>query len=276
MKASQEHYTIGVALVEALEPLIDVCLDTGITSPEFEKLLRVAFVLRAFDKLPKHKNSGRGPTVNKVSVATGLAWDEVAKIQSAGGHSAAKGMMGARERTSSKAARVIEGWTTDPKFHTSGGHPVDLPIKRAGTRPTWRDLVAKYASSTHPGTLMKEMSRTGQLQIIEGEIVRFKRAKTRRGGLTPAAIADASRKVKRLGATLYQSLQDGDSSGVYDETASLKVSTEQMARMRPILERQIKTFLQALENEFRGREALDKPKKHQEFGVGVFSWKERR
>ena len=45
----------------ALEPLIDVCLKIGVTSPEIESLLRVAFVQRAFVKLPRHRRTGRGP-----------------------------------------------------------------------------------------------------------------------------------------------------------------------------------------------------------------------
>lgn len=90
---------------------------------------------------------------------------------------------------------------------------------------------------------MKEMSRTGLVQIVDGE-------------------------------TVYQSLQDADSSGLYDETARLRVSAEQMARMHPVVERQIKTFLQALENEFRGREVAENAKTLHEYGVGVFSWKD--
>jgi hypothetical protein len=44
MKASQEHYDVARALSAMLKPFIDVCLKIGITSPEIESLVRVAFV----------------------------------------------------------------------------------------------------------------------------------------------------------------------------------------------------------------------------------------
>ena len=85
MKPSQEHYDVARALSAALEPLIDVCLAIGITSPEIESLMRVAFVQRAFAKLPRHVNTGRGPSDTRVSLAAGVHRSEVSKIRAAGG-----------------------------------------------------------------------------------------------------------------------------------------------------------------------------------------------
>jgi len=272
VKSSQEHYNIGVALVEALEPLVDVCLATGVTSPEFESLLRVVFVLRAFDKLPRHKNSGKPPTANKVALATGINWEDVAKIKAAGGPSAAKEMMRAREQTSSKAARVVQGWTTDARFLTSGGLPIDLPIKRNREKRSFQDLVSKYAPSTHAGTLLKEMTRRGQVQVIDGEIVRYRRASSRLAGFSPQAIGVASKHVKKLGQTLFDNLSDSTAPTFYDESRTIKISTEQLALIRPILERRTQAFLKAVEAEFstRGREVKDT---ETDMGVSVFSWR---
>jgi hypothetical protein len=274
MKSSQEHYNIGVALAQALEPLVDVCLATGVTSPEFESLLRVVFVLRAFEKLPRHKNSGKPPTANKVALATGINWEDVAKIKAAGGPSAAKEMMQARERTSSKAARVVHGWTTDPRFLTSGGLPLDLPIKRNREKRSFKDLVSKYAPSTHAGTLLKEMTRREQVQVIDGEIVRYRRATTRLGGLSPQAIAEASKRVKKLGQTLFENLSDSATPTFYDESETINLSAEQIALVRPILERRARTFLKAIETEFAGRGRAVKDEEA-ELGVSVFSWKNK-
>lgn len=270
MKSSQDHYNVGAALVEALEPLVDVCLETGITSPEFESLLRVAFVLRAFEKLPRHARSGRAPTANKVALATGVSWNDVAQIHAGRGPSAAKELMQARERKSSIAARVVQGWTTDARFMTSGGLPLDLPIKRNRDRRSFQDLVAKYAPSVHAGATLKEMTRRGLVQVVDGEIVRYRRSTARLSGLTPAAIAEASRRVKHLGETLYKGLVDETSSHVYDQTEPIKISPEQLALIRPILERRVKAFLRNIENEFSDRKVDGV--EDAAFGVGVFSW----
>jgi hypothetical protein len=271
MKSSQEHSNIGMALIEALEPLIDVCLGTGITSPEFESLLRVAFVLRAFEKLPRHKNSGRAPTANKVALAVGVNWEDVAQIRDSGGPIAAREMMQARERTSSKAARVVQGWTTDPRFMNSGGMPLDLPIRRSRERRSFKDLVGKYAPSTHPGSLLKEMTRREQVEVLDGEIVRYRRATTKLTGLTPQAIAEASKYVKRLGQTVFANLSDDTPATFFDETGTIKISAAQLALIRPIIERRARTFLNALESEF-GARGLEVRDEETEFGVGVFSW----
>jgi hypothetical protein len=269
MKASQEHYAIGTALIEALEPIIDVCLDTGISSLEIERILRGAFVARAFEKLPRHPKSGRPPTANKVAFATGLTWDEVAKVRSTGKKTTPKEET--REQGASTSAKVIDGWTKDPAFMTSGGHPSDLPIQRIGKHRSFKDLVKKYAPKTPFGTLLKELTRRGHVQVLEGEIVRFKRATAKRGGMTPSAIAEASGKVKKLADNLYQALGDGEPKQVYEESETLKLSAEQIALIRPMLERRVKAFLQSVENEFRGH--TDKHRvEEQEFGVSVFSW----
>ena len=93
MKPSQEHNDVARALSAALEPLIDVCLAIGVTSPEIESLLRVAFVQRAFAKLPRHATTGRGPSDSRVSLAAGVHRSEVSKIRAAGGTTSAKGTM---------------------------------------------------------------------------------------------------------------------------------------------------------------------------------------
>ena len=272
MKASQEQYAVGAALIDALEPIIDVCLNTGITSPELEKILRAAFVARAFEKLPKHPKSGRPPTANKVAFATGLSWSDISKVKSAPRAGAAKKLLETREQSPSKAARVIEGWLKDPLFLTSGGHPSDLPLKRLGKHRSFKDLTAKYAPHTPFGTLLKELTRRGHVQVMDGEIVRFKRATARRGGMTATAIADASQKVKRLADNLYQGLIDQNVEILYEESPPLRLSEQQVALMRPRLERLIKSFLNSVENESRTYDESDLGEKV-DFGVSVHSWR---
>lgn len=269
MKSSPEHAKIGMALVAALQPLVDVCLATGVTSPEFESLLRVAFVLRAFDKLPRHETSGRGPTANQVAVACGVNWEDVARIRDSGGLVAAQELMQARERSSSKVGRVVQGWTTDPRFMTSGGSPLNLPIRRNRERRSFADLVAKYAPSTHPGTLLKQMTRRGQVDILEDEIVRFRRSTERQGGLTPAAIAAATKHVKQLAETLFANLGDPNSPMHQEDTDTLRVSAEEFARIRPTLEKRFDAFVRSLKTEYpkRAGEVKDEVR----FRVSVYS-----
>jgi hypothetical protein len=272
MKQAQEHSDIARALSAALEPLIDVCLAIGVTSPEIESLLRATFVQRAFAKLPRHATTGRGPSDSRVSLAAGVHRSEVSKIRAAGGTTSAKGTMKTKERLYSKSARILAGWTSDPRFTTSGGQPLDLPKERNKQHRSFEDLVDKYAPGNHPGSVLKELKRRGNVELIDPDIIRFKSLSTRTSGATEANVAQAAKRLKRLGETLFQNILETHQARVYLETKSILLSAKELALIRPVLERRAKTFLEALENEFRARSATSLHDNAKKIGVSVFSW----
>jgi len=47
VKRQSDNYDVAKALSAALEPVIDVCLQIGIISPELESLLRATFAVMA-------------------------------------------------------------------------------------------------------------------------------------------------------------------------------------------------------------------------------------
>jgi hypothetical protein len=274
MKSSQEHTDVARALSAALEPLIDVCLAIGITSPEIESLLRATFVQRAFVKLPRHSRTGRAPSDSKVSLAAGVHRSEVSKIRAAGGAAGAKETMETKQRLYSKSARVLLGWTTDPRFMTSGGLPLDLPIEPNKQRRGFEDLVDKYAPSTHPGSVLKELRRRGNVALLGDDIVRFKGTTIRSSGLTKSNVAGAARRIKRLGDTLVHNIVNAEQSRLYAETKTLSLNAEQLALIRAVLERRAKTFVTALESECQTRIVDSVHGNAKRMGVSVFAWEE--
>jgi len=274
MKPSQEHTDVARALSAALEPLIDVCLTLGITSPEFESLLRATFVQRALVKLPRHARTGRGPSDSKVGLAAGVHRSEVGRIRAAGGAAGAKGTMERKQRLYSKSARVLLGWTTDPRFVTGGGQPLDLPMERSKQRRSFEDLVDKYAPGNHPGSVLKELRRRGNVVLLDGDIVRFKGTTTRSSGLTKSTVAAAARSIKHLGDTLVHNIVSAEQSRLYAETKTLILSTEQLALIRFVLERRARTFIAALESECESRIVTGGNGKAKRMGVSVFAWEE--
>jgi Family of unknown function (DUF6502) len=272
MKQSTKNYDVARALSAAFDPLIDVCLQLGITSPELESLLRSAFVQRAFDKLPPHSRTGSPPTTNKVSVATGVHRNEVSKIR-AGGSAMARETMQIKGQLYSKTARVLHGWSTDPRFTASGGSPLDLPLERNKQRRSFEDLVDKYAPGSHPGTVLKELRRRGNVELLDGDILRFKSASVQAKGVTPANVSKAALRMNRLGKTLFQKISDPEQARLYEETGKITLSARQMEIIRPILEERAKTFIKSVESEFVARGVKDADDQRS-IGVGVFSWDE--
>jgi hypothetical protein len=274
MKPSQQHADVARALSAALEPLIDVCLTIGITSPEIESLLRATFVQRAFVKLPRHSRTGRGASDSKVSLAAGVHRGEVGKIRAAGGAAGAKGTIEKKQRLYSKSARVLLGWTSDPRFLTSGGLPLDLPMERSKQRRGFEDLVEKYAPGNHPGSVLKELRRRGNVDLLGDDIVRFKGTTTRSSGLTKSNVAGAAHRMKRLGDTLVHNIVNADHARLYAETKTLTLNTEQLALIRAVLERRAKTFIAALESECETRIVDGDKGTAKRMGVSVFAWEE--
>ena len=273
MKSTQERSDVARALSEALEPLIDVCLTLGITSPEIESLLRATFVQRAIEKLPRHSRTGWGPSDSKVGLAAGVHRNEVSRIRAAGGAAGAKGTMEKKQRLYSKSARVLLGWTTDPRFMTSGGLPLDLPLERSKQRRSFEDLVDKYAPGHHPGSVLKELRRRGNVDLLN-DIVRFKGTAIRSSGLSKSNVAGAARRIKRLGDTLVHNIVSAQQSRLYAETKAFSLDVEQHALIRAVLERRAKTFITALESECQTRIVTGVGGNAKRMGVSVFAWEE--
>ena len=260
------------ALSEALKPLVRVCLNLGVPSLDLERIVRETFILEAFKHLPKHPKSGSPPTAHKVSLATGLSRTLVATVKKQGALAPSK--KGERPWGLPAAARVIEGWSTDPKFQTSGGSPLDLPVKPLSGKRSFHELVDKYAPSTHQGALLKELVRRGQVEVLEGDLVRFKRASARKAGLSAVALHDASKRLGRIGQTLYQTLQDEKVSSVAEETKPVRLTPAQLALLMPRIERRVVAFVKSIESELQTAYRVEDAADAKEFGVGIYSWDE--
>jgi len=63
-------------------------------------------------------------------------------------------------------------------------------------------------------------------------------------------------------------------SRLYTETKTIGLSAKQLALIRPVLERRAKTFLAAVEAEFRTRNETELQENTKRVGVSVFSWEE--
>jgi hypothetical protein len=274
VKPQPENYDVAKALSAALEPVIDVCLQIGITSPELESLLRATFVQRAFVRLPRHATTGRAPSDSRVSLAAGVHRAEVSRIRAAGGTTSARQRMQTKERLYSRGARVLHGWTTDSKFLSTSGLPLNLPMEASRQHRSFEELVDKYAAGNHPPTVLKELQRRGNVDLLDGDIVRYRSSTARPRGATEANVARAAKRVKRLGDTLFRSLLDPEHVHLDVETKPINLTTQQLAALIPEIERSANLYLAGIERQFRARGATgvqDNPKR---VGVNIFSWHE--
>ena len=73
------------------------------------------------------------------------------------------------------------------------------------------------------------MRRRGNVELLKGNILRFKSANTQAKGVTPATVSKAALRMNRLGKTLFQKILDPEQVRLYEETGKIMLSARQMA-----------------------------------------------
>jgi hypothetical protein len=266
-KIARDRVDVARALGLALEPVVDLCLETGLTSPELETMLRAVFVRRALAKLPPTGRLGKPASDVRVGLAVGLHRNEVRRLRSSRDYA---GMVKRQRRH--RAGRLMVGWTTDPKFTTAGGQPKDLPITSDESGPTFEDLARTYLPGISAGSALRELRRHSLVQILPDEIVRLRRLRTRPAGLSAANIAQASGALQRLTSTLLFNLGHADTPRLHMEMKDLSVLRARLPLVRAVLDRRARTFVHALDDELRVESSVRRGGPKSRVGLVVLAW----
>jgi hypothetical protein len=174
MKSKIEH-KLQAAVVRLLKPLVRILLRNGIPFGVFEELARWTYVDVAFQEssLP-----GRKLTDSRVSIITGLSRKEVSRlkeIEAPEDNEAAPRY--------NRAARVISGWTRDPRFLDMNGQPAKLSLQD-GER-SFGDLVKAHGGDVPSRAVFDELLRVGSIAATEdGYIELVQRAYVPNTGLS--------------------------------------------------------------------------------------------
>ena len=144
---------LRVVVQRVLRGLADLMIDADLSMQEFEDIAKRAYVSVASSRAAR----GNG-TVNlsQVAAITGLNRAEVKTL-----------FNGARPATQavqkSRAARVVDGWTTDPLFATRTGSPRILQL---GEGPqSFSELVRRYAGDIPPRAILDRLERLGLVTV---------------------------------------------------------------------------------------------------------------
>ena len=152
MKSKIEH-KLQAAVVRLLKPLVRILLRNGIPCGVFEELARWTYVDVAFQEssLP-----GRKLTDSRVAIITGLSRKEVSRLKSI----EAPEDNEAAERFN-RAARVISGWTRDPRFLDIHGQPARLTLQEGEF--SFGELVKAYGGDVPTRAVFDELLRVGSI-----------------------------------------------------------------------------------------------------------------
>src|ERR1700722_10592727 len=145
--------------MSAMEPLVQLFLELGITSPEAESLLRSLFVHQARAWLAQASDGGGKPSDVRISLVTGVHRNFVRRILAETPRIAA-----ARAQKGHPAERLLDAWHSDPAYLDSSGKPRDLPER--GPKPSFYSLASAYIPGAAPGVVLEELRRAGVVQML--------------------------------------------------------------------------------------------------------------
>ena len=270
MAGSENRFERAQRLSAAFDPIIDVCLRLGVNARELESLLRVQFVKRLADTLPKSAYSGPVPSNAQIALASGLDRQEVQRIRGGGTKKSAQQRMRKKSQAHSKSQRLIDTWRTDSRFLNNSGGPLALPISREFTDgPSFAELVSKAMPSRKWRLVLEDLRRRGVIQITD-EIVRLRRvAPALPNELNAQALEALAQHMSGVGESILSGVEnpagDETSLALFATSEVSGVPPEQIPALRAAMEALVATFMQGVREEGRKK----KGKRDKKAGVVI-------
>jgi hypothetical protein len=177
--------------------LARVLLRYSISAQEAEQLLRRAFVeVAARD----HGLRGRPTSKSRIASLTGLSRKEVASLLEQPAH------LTSQRAAPNRAIRVVSAWTREPAYQ-NGGDPAPLPLSGAGA--TFESLVVRYSGDVPYRAMLRDLQRTGIVDLRDGTVHLVERAFVPRGD-DLALLPLVGEEPAALLQTIDYNLQAGD------------------------------------------------------------------
>lgn len=154
------------AVMASLRPLARMLMKAGVTYPQFDEMMRRAFIDESFSD----RSVGRVMNTSRVAVRTGLSRKEVARFRQG---------MSSRETVASpyqigRPARALQLWYSDPDFLDDLGNPRDLAFD--GEDPSFTTLIKRVGGDVPAGAVRAELlSAAGMVELPNGRFRAQKR-----------------------------------------------------------------------------------------------------
>jgi hypothetical protein len=234
--------TMAQAAMSAVEPLVELLIELGVTSPEAESLLRGVFVHKTREWLARQSSSVAEPSDARISLVTGVHRNFVRRILAE-----PPKIADAREKKSNHANRLLQAWYSDPVYLDTSGKPRDLPEK--GGRPSFQSLSMTYVPGAAPGVVLDQLKSAGLVQMLSEHRLRV-RSRTFRGhGFSLNSIAEVGSRARELLDTLRHNVQQSDSRRFCESMRVIEVEPGRLAAVRDLVSRRASTFLAGMEHE---------------------------
>ena len=228
---------ISSAIIKLMRPLVRILLRNGIPFRTFAELAKRVYVSVASEEFAIE---GRKASVSRVSVITGLSRKEISRVRELGEHE--KDISVQRYN---RAARVISGWVSDPKFHDEAGDPKELAVGNGEI--SFAQLVRLYSGDVPVRAILDELVRVGSVtRTGKGRVRLLERAYVPHTGEADK-IGILGTDVADLMSTIDHNLTDGEKEPMFQRKVSYdNLPVEAMKEIRKLSARHAQELLELL------------------------------
>lgn len=142
-----------------LRPIVRMLLRLGISANEVNDLVRWLYVDEFYNR--KEFWHRRKPFGARAALLSGLSRKEVNRLSKI--DSPDEAILTDQQN---RAARVMAGWVTDPRF-SANGRPATLPIEARDKMASFERLVQLYSGDLTTRTVLDELVRAGCVKLDE-------------------------------------------------------------------------------------------------------------
>jgi hypothetical protein len=150
------------AASETLRPIVRRLLEMGVPFGALEISLRDLFVRVAESELAA---PAKRQTDSRIALVTGINRKEIKRIRSAKPQRKPPQSFSINQATS-----LISRWRSDPETTDGRGRPLPLPY-RSARGASFMKLARKLTGDLAPGVLLKELVRSGTVEVRERNVV---------------------------------------------------------------------------------------------------------
>jgi hypothetical protein len=165
--------------------------------------LQIAAKVACIGEAAKTAHLGNRLNHSRIAAATGLTRKDVRILS---GLLKSGTVVAKREVAKQRTTRVLHGWCTDPEFLDRRGDPMRLAIN--GPRLSFHALVRRYGGDVTPVSVLKELLRSGAVSRSDGGRLAVRKQIPRVRGFGADAVADFAARLRDLGGTLVDNIED--------------------------------------------------------------------
>ena len=180
--------------------------------------------------------------ISRLSVATGMTRKEVSLLVDKA--------LGRKDRSTSRvkeqrAIRVLRGWRADPRFHSTRGHPAQLPLQNG--KRSFALLVKLYGGDVTPMSVLHELQRMNAVSVTKTGFLRMRASDRKLPSQTHGHLLEVARLMSDFASTIAEPRTREGASAFFGYRDCEVASIDEMALFRRTFAKRATAMLEGVD-----------------------------